>query len=592
MKRIGHFALSQFSFVCIIFLEIISKGAQGNPETVLPFMAAATSALLINVILLVKFKHKDYFPFAIFFVMLAGFAAYFLYPPLNEWFLLHVITGLYAALFLSAAIPPIMGFHPFTYFYSADRYPAAIVRSKQFKKVNLIINWIWAALFLTCVFLSGVRLSDNPEHQFYLSVLLPIGLQLTIGVPSIFFIPRITSLRMHGPRLLFETCREMFESMPLGLNAKKAKGISAVYQFCITGKENITGFLTIKDQKCFYKDGISDKFTVKISTDSELWLKISNGELSGQKELMANRYSVEGDLDYLQKFDELFSTENPGPSLKERIKNIFRIDQRSKFTYQTRNPGEIKKILLIDGSTRARKFSKSLFIAEKFAQGAISAGAQVETIKVRSHNIRGCSGCYNCFSKTPGKCSQKDDMREILEKINLADLIVFVSPLYFFSISSQLKAFIDRMLPLMEPWMEIQSNIVTHSMRQKNRKNIPMVVFSAGGFPDVEKNFDGISGMFRALHHHNFASGGGLMGEFYLPAAEMIVQPVYRERKEMVANACINAGKQVVQEGKIDIKYMAEVSHTGISKETFQSQANNYWEMLNGQSYDKFTPGI
>jgi hypothetical protein len=60
----------------------------------------------------------------------------------------------------------------------------------------------------------------------------------------------------------------------------------------------------------------------------------------------------------------------------------------------------------------------------------------------------------------------------------------------------------------------------------------------------------------------------------------------------MVANACINAGKQVVQEGKIDIKYMSEVSHTGISKETFQLQANNYWEMLNGQSYDKFTPGI
>ena len=480
---------------------------------------------------------------------------------------------------------------------AAGYYFGKTIRSKNFIAIYAQIIFFSLAgafagyllgRFLVAIF-SGTHLSGDPEA---LSVLLPIGLQIVIGIPSIIVIPRISSLKKRGSGFKFESNDEMFQSISLGLNPQKAKGLNLVLQFCLTGKENLDGFLTIKDQKCFYTPGVCDEFNVKIISDSEVWLSISSGRISGEKALMKNLYSIEGDLDALLDFNRLFSPEAQKKSPGEIYKRFSTFFKSKKNIYAEKKPGEIKKILIIDGSTRSRKFSKSMFMAEKFAEGAISAGAQIETITVRNHNIHGCTGCFNCFSKTPGICCQKDDMSELLDRIRYVDLLVFVSPLYVFSISSQLKAFIDRLLPLVQPYMEIHNNVVTHPPQYQIKKYVPMVIFSAGGFPEVKDNFDGISGMFHAWGKHKSGSGGGLMGEFYLPAAEMIAQPVHRERKKNIEMACFNAGVQVIKEGRIDVKFMTEISRQGISQKEFQWQANNFWEMFQGKSYLKMAPGL
>lgn len=537
-------------------------------------------------------KRFAYFLISILFMITVWFLGNFMYPPVSGWLSQHLNAGLYIALFLSAAIPPVLGLKPFTHFFAKGRYPEAIVRSKKFRKINLTINWIWTAIFLTCAILSGTHVSHDPEIHVYLSVVLPIALQILIGIPSIIVIPRISSLKKKKSGFQFESNNEMFQSISLGLNPEKAKGVNLVLQFCLTGKENLDGFLTIKDQKCFYTQGMSNEFDVKIISDSEIWLKISNGQLSGEKALIENLYSIEGDLDALLDFNKLFSQEIPGINLKDRFKRFLQFFKKDKDVYTETQPGDIKKILIIDGSTRSKKFSKSMFMAEKFADGAMSAGAQIETITVRNQKIHGCTGCFACFSKTPGVCCLKDDMSELLEKVRQADLLLFVSPLYVFSISSQLKAFIDRLLPLVQPYMEIHNNVVTHPSRSQEKKYAPMVIFSAGGFPEVKDNFDGVSGMFRAWGKHKSGAGGGLMGEFYLPASEMMAQPVHRERKERIERACFDAGVQVIREGKIDTKFMLEISKQVISQKEFQWQANNYWEMLDGKSYIKMSPGL
>ncbi len=98
------------------------------------------------------------------------------------------------------------------------------------------------------------------------------------------------------------------------------------------------------------------------------------------------------------------------------------------------------KILIISGSPR--KGGNTELLAEAFAKGA-SKHHQVEIVSVRDYKVNPCLGCNACF-KTNGICAQKDDMALIYEKMNQADMLVIASPVYFYGISAQLKAVIDR----------------------------------------------------------------------------------------------------------------------------------------------------
>ena len=97
-------------------------------------------------------------------------------------------------------------------------------------------------------------------------------------------------------------------------------------------------------------------------------------------------------------------------------------------------------ILILSGSPRKGGNTESL--AEAFAKGAV-AHHHVEIVSVRNYKVNPCLGCNICF-KTNGACAQKDDMTLIYEKMSQADMLVIASPVYFYSISAQLKTIIDR----------------------------------------------------------------------------------------------------------------------------------------------------
>lgn len=99
-----------------------------------------------------------------------------------------------------------------------------------------------------------------------------------------------------------------------------------------------------------------------------------------------------------------------------------------------------KKVLILSGSPRKRGNSDAL--CYEFLLGAKKAGNEVEKIFISNKKIGYCTGCYTC-SQT-GRCVQKDDMTEILEKMIEADVIVMATPVYFYSIDAQLKTLIDR----------------------------------------------------------------------------------------------------------------------------------------------------
>lgn len=101
---------------------------------------------------------------------------------------------------------------------------------------------------------------------------------------------------------------------------------------------------------------------------------------------------------------------------------------------------EMKKILVVLGGGRPNGNTKQL--ADAFIKGAAEAGHQTELISLNKLCVNGCTGCNACRYGKP--CVQKDDFNSLIPKIKEADLIVFASPLYFWTISSKIKAFIER----------------------------------------------------------------------------------------------------------------------------------------------------
>ena len=97
-------------------------------------------------------------------------------------------------------------------------------------------------------------------------------------------------------------------------------------------------------------------------------------------------------------------------------------------------------ILILSGSPR--KGGNTELLADAFAKGA-AEHHHVEIVSVRDVKVNPCLGCNACF-KTNGICAQKDDMAAIYEKMSQADMLVIASPVYFYGISAQLKAVIDR----------------------------------------------------------------------------------------------------------------------------------------------------
>ena len=100
------------------------------------------------------------------------------------------------------------------------------------------------------------------------------------------------------------------------------------------------------------------------------------------------------------------------------------------------------KILILNGSPHLKGPTSDMAMA--FMKGAEEAGHTVTNINVAHKHIRGCMACEYCREKEKGVCVQKDDMQEIYPQILSSDMIVFASPIYYFTLSAQLQAVIHR----------------------------------------------------------------------------------------------------------------------------------------------------
>lgn len=98
------------------------------------------------------------------------------------------------------------------------------------------------------------------------------------------------------------------------------------------------------------------------------------------------------------------------------------------------------KILVLESSPN--RHGSSNMLAGEFIRGAEAAGHRVQVVDVAHADIHPCSGCVACGYEGP--CAQKDDMEALRADILASDMLVLVTPLYYYGMSAQLKIIVDR----------------------------------------------------------------------------------------------------------------------------------------------------
>ena len=227
------------------------------------------------------------------------------------------------------------------------------------------------------------------------------------------------------------------------------------------------------------------------------------------------------------------------------------------------------KILCINSSPRTGGQSKTELILNPLVKGMQEAGAEVEVVNLHNKKIKNCIGCFTCWTKTPGKCIHKDDMtKELFSKWINSDLVVYATPLYHYTVNAEMKAFIERTLPVLEPFFEQRDNRTVHPLRHTPPD---AVVLSVAGFLEMSV-FDQLSNYVNFL----FGQNDRLLAEIYRPAAEFLSR--FDDKKEEVFDALIQAGRELVNLRLVNKETLNLIQQPIIDFESFAQFGNLFWK--------------
>ena len=138
-----------------------------------------------------------------------------------------------------------------------------------------------------------------------------------------------------------------------------------------------------------------------------------------------------------------------------------------------------KKIIILNGSPR--KNGNTTALTAEFTKGAEEAGNTVTEFFLSSMNINGCKGCFGGGKNPDSPCVQKDDMEKIYPVYKEADIVVLASPLYYWTISGQLKTAFDRLFAVAE---------CDPNYRNPKKQSVLIMAAEGAGFEESEHWYD------------------------------------------------------------------------------------------------------
>jgi hypothetical protein len=144
------------------------------------------------------------------------------------------------------------------------------------------------------------------------------------------------------------------------------------------------------------------------------------------------------------------------------------------------------KIAILNGNSNPenQKFDDYL---DRLMKALESSHNTVAYFKLREMKIGPCRGCFACWLKTPGQCIFKDDSRDICREYINADFVLFASPFIVGFPSAILKHAMDRLIPLLLPYIELVDNKECHHVKRYDREYPPIgLIIEEEGDTDSE----------------------------------------------------------------------------------------------------------
>lgn len=209
-------------------------------------------------------------------------------------------------------------------------------------------------------------------------------------------------------------------------------------------------------------------------------------------------------------------------------------------------------------------------VLNPFLDGLRETGADVELFYVRKLSVKPCLGDFACWVKTPGRCSQRDDMDMLLPKLAEADLVVLATPVYVDGMTGALKTIIDRMVPLVQPFFELREDHCRHPRRyEKAGRKLALV--SVSGFTELD-NFDPLVTHVKAIGKNMGTEYAGAVLRPYAMAMPYIKRqgvPI-----DDVFEAFREAGRQLGRDGRMDPATLATASREMVPRDLYISVSN------------------
>ena len=157
-----------------------------------------------------------------------------------------------------------------------------------------------------------------------------------------------------------------------------------------------------------------------------------------------------------------------------------------------------KKVVILNGSPR--KNGNTSALVKAFNQGAESAGHTVTEFFLGGMDIHGCKGCFGGHSSRECPCVQQDDMNKIYPAVKDSDVVVLASPLYYWTMSGQLRTALDRLFALEEG----DGNL----LRGNGRGSVLLMAAEGHGFEDAVLYFDHLTEHLRWKNLGKVLCGG------------------------------------------------------------------------------------
>ena len=222
------------------------------------------------------------------------------------------------------------------------------------------------------------------------------------------------------------------------------------------------------------------------------------------------------------------------------------------------------KAIAINASSRM-DMGNTATILTPFLDGMRGAGAEVEVFYTKKLQINPCQGDLVCWLKTPGKCSQKDDMEMLLPKLAEAEIWVFATPVYVDGMSGPLKNLLDRIIPLVYPFVELRDGHSRHPIREDVKPG-KLVLVSTCGLWEID-NFDPLIAHVKAVCRNVNMEFAGALLRPHGPALKSMVDK--GEPVSDVFEAAREAGHQLVRDGAMTSKSLATVSRILLSLDMY-----------------------